>query len=184
MSDTQLEIASSCTSLFVDGTFSICPHPFFQVLFVTGKVGINKFPIATALLPNKLEATYKETFFLIKDICAKNNNDLDVLYVHSDCEQGLINAIKAAFPDAQIRLCRFHIVDAIRRHANSNGLRPIINRRSDFKKFYARVRQIFFFPMHLWPEVWKLMLGELGEETKSIPAVQDFIQYLVRAIAF
>ena len=47
---------------------------------------------------------------------------VDFVFVHSDCEPGLINAVKAVLPNIQPRLCPFHIVDAIRRNANSLGL--------------------------------------------------------------
>ena len=66
MSDIQMEIAATVDSIFLDGTFSISPKPFYQVVFITGKVEDNVFPIATALLPNKLEATYREVLEKIK----------------------------------------------------------------------------------------------------------------------
>ena len=44
-------------------------------------------------------------------------------YTHARCDCEM--AIKSVFPSTQVRLCRFHIVDAIRRHANAQGLRPI-----------------------------------------------------------
>ena len=114
-----------------------------------------------------------------KMICEVVGNDLDFDFVHCDCEQGFITSVKTVFPNALIKLCRFHIVDAIRRHADSQGLRPLINRSSDFKKFYHRVRQIFFYPTHLWHRVWHLILGEMSDETRNMPQVQDFIEYLV-----
>ena len=58
----------------------------------------------------------------------------DFVYVHNDCEQAIINSVKYVFPNAEIKLCRFYIVDAIRRHANSQGLRRIIKDRSDFRQ--------------------------------------------------
>ena len=53
MSDIQIDIAAAADSIFIDGTFSIVPAPFYQVLFIVAKVGENTYPIATALLPNK-----------------------------------------------------------------------------------------------------------------------------------
>ena len=142
MSDTQIAIASSSDTLFKDGTFSICPSPFFQVVFYSAKVGENTFPIATALLPNKLEATYRDVLELIRDVCEQNGKSVDFIYCHSDCEQGILNAVKAVFPNIQSRLCRFHVTDAIRRYANGIGLRSMIKRQKDLKDFYGRVQQM------------------------------------------
>ena len=97
MSDTQVEIAAASDTLFIDGTFSICPSPFFQVVFCSAKVGENVFPIATALLPNKLEATYRDVLELIRDVCEENGKSLDFIYCHSDCEQGILNAVRVSF---------------------------------------------------------------------------------------
>ena len=138
-SDVQLQIAASCESLFVDGTFSTCPAPYYQVLYLNGRCDENVFPLATALLPNKLQATYQEIFEAFNDLC-----DADFVFIHGDCEKSMNNAVQNIWPSAQLRLCRFHVLDAIRRHANSLGLRSIINRRPDFKKYYARIRQVFF----------------------------------------
>ena len=179
MSDVQMDIAAESESIFIDGTFSICPQPFFQVVFISGKVGENVYPIATALCPNKLETTYHELLEKLKTTCEENGRQLDFVYAHSDCEMAIINAVRKVFPSVQIRLCRFHIIDAIRRYCNSKGLRGIINRRADFKRFYTRIRQVFFFPCHMWPRLFKLLVEQLGPETKAIPGVMDFVDYMV-----
>ena len=179
MSDAQMEAALESDTANIDGTFTMCPEPFFQVVFLRVKVGENRFTVATALLPNKQEKTYTEVLEKLVEVCASAGKELDFVFVHSDCEQAIINSVKKVFSQCRPRLCRFHVVDAIRRFANGNGLRPIINQRSDFKRFYGRVRQIFFFPPSLWPRVWNILVSLLGNETKEIPAVQRFLSYLV-----
>jgi hypothetical protein len=62
MSPTQIEIAFAGESLFIDGTFSMCPFPFYQVLFLRTRVGSNRYIICTCLLPNKQEQTYHDVF--------------------------------------------------------------------------------------------------------------------------
>ena len=106
MSKVQATIGGQSTSAMVDCTFSITPAPWFQTLTLLGRVDDSKYPLAVALLPNKLETTYVDVFETIRDICAENGTEMDVLYVHCDCEFALLNAIKTVFPNAQIRLCR------------------------------------------------------------------------------
>ena len=176
--DVQLTILAASKSVFVDATFSITPVPFYQVLFISALVGENAYPVATALMPNKLEASYVEVFNLLLAACDENGLELDVENAHSDCETGLINAVKKAFPNARNQLCRFHVVDAS--HANGQGLRSILNTNSEFKLFYARVRQIFFYPIDLWPRIYLLLLSKLSDETKDHSSVEKFLSYLVR----
>ena len=180
MSDIQVEIAADADSLFIDGTFSITPVPFFQVLFISAKVGENVFPIAAALMPNKAESSYTEVLEMIKLVCEKGNHVLDFTYIHSDCETAIVNACKEVFPNGQKRNCYFHVTDAIRKSGNRFGCRPLINRKPDLKLFYNRVRQIFFFPPDLWPRLWLLMISKLCEETREHPAIERFLEYLVR----
>ena len=179
MSDAQIEIASASNSLFIDGTFSIAPEPFYQVIFMTGIVGGNKFPIATALLSNMLQSTYREILQKLQDVCQENNQPVDFIFIHSDCEQAVINAVKEVFPDSQPKLCRFHILDAERRWLDKKGLRTFVNSNVTFRRFYRRSLNIFFFPYHLWPRIWELMINQLDAETKAFPGVENFLDYMV-----
>ena len=184
MTDVQIQIAATADTIFSDGTFSTCPAPFFQIVYISAKVEENTYPVATALLPNKLEGTYKDVVELFCAVCEEYGMPVDFIYFHSDCEPGLINGVKAVLPNVQPRLCRFHIVDAIRRNANSLGLRPLINRRSNMKNFYGRLQQIFFFPISIWHRIWGLLQREMGAEISEHPAVQNFLIYLVSASDF
>ena len=188
MSESQIEAALLSDTLFIDGTFSIAPEPFFQVVFLRGKVGENRFTFATALLPNKQEQTYVDMLMKVVETCAEVDTEgheleerrLNFEYAHSDCELGIVNAEKRVFPTCKPKSCRFHVVDAIRRFADNCGLRKVIKQRSDFKRFYGRIRQIFFYPPRLWPRVWKLLLAQLEDDTKDLPEVQRFLTYMVR----
>ena len=113
MTDKQIEMASASNSLFLDGTFSICPEPFYQVMFMTGVVDDNTYLIATAILPNKEQITYQQILTKMRDVCQEKGLPLDFAFVHSDCEQAILNAVKAVFPEAQQRVCRFHVSDAM-----------------------------------------------------------------------
>ena len=185
MSDTQVEAALLSDTLFIDGTFSIAPEPFFQVVFLRGKVGENRFTLATALLPNKQEQTYVDMLMKVVETCeidseGNEGRSLNFEFAHSDCELGIVNAEKRVFPTCKPKSCRFHVVDAIRRFANNCGLRKVIKQRPDFKRFYGRIRQIFFYPPRLWPRVWKILLDQLEDDTKDLPEVQRFLTYMVR----
>ena len=105
------------------------------------------------------------------DVVKAAGKTLNFVYVHCDCEQAIINAVRAIFPDAEIKLCRFHIVDAVRRNFNSIGLRTLMKHLGDLRRFYARVGQIFFFPPSLWPIIWRLIVSLLTQESRDNPLV-------------
>ena len=126
-----------------------------------------------------VQISYEELFKKMVEVCASAGKKLDPLYFHCDCECAIINAVKCVFPNAQIKLCRFHVVDAMRRNGNQVGLRRVMNQRADCKKFFARIRQILFFPPRLWPRALKVIWNKLGAETKAHPVVIAFYEYLV-----
>ena len=127
---------------------------------------------------------YIELLEKFTNVCEEAGKSIDFIFVHHDCEQAIINAVKKVFPNACSRLCRFHVIDSIRRHADRLGLRKLLKTRPDLRRFYARIRQIFFFNTTLWPRVWEVLLGELSEETKEIELVQEFLNYLVSSPIF
>ena len=181
MSDVQVDILTTAVSVNIDCTFGIVPIPHNQVAFVNARVGENVYCVATALLPNKDGKTYLELLQKIRDVCRESGKEIDLVYVHSDCERAIINAIQAVFPTAQVRLCRFHVLDAIRKWGNLHGLRPIIKGRDDFKKFWYRLFQIFHFRPDDYPLVFRQITAQLGRETRALPLVQNFLDYVVRS---
>ncbi|KAH9628438.1 hypothetical protein HF086_015968 [Spodoptera exigua] len=57
--------------IFADGTFKICPKPFYQLYTIHGDLGSseetsNVVPLVYALLLNKKQATYEILFQIIK----------------------------------------------------------------------------------------------------------------------
>ena len=83
MSEAQMEAAVEADTANIDGTFTMCPEPFFQVVFLRVKVGENRFTVATALLPNKQEKTYTEVLEKLVEVCASAGKELDFVFVHS-----------------------------------------------------------------------------------------------------
>ena len=93
MSDKQTEITANSNVLFIDGTFSVCPKPYKQVLVLRGKTDTTVHTIAYALLPNKKEKTYAEILHLMKQVCNTAGHPTDFAYVHSDCEHAIIKLV-------------------------------------------------------------------------------------------
>ena len=115
MSDTQISMAEKSVSLFLDGTFSTCPAPFKQILILRGKIDNSFHTLAYALLPDKKESSYFDVLKAIRDLCRSKGKPLNFKYCHSDCERAILNAVTKIFPNVDLRVCHFHVADAIRR---------------------------------------------------------------------
>lgn len=72
-------------------------------------------PIISVLMKSKSENSYINLFENLKLIIKENNIDIDFsnLYIMSDFEVSLSNAIKNCFQDSVIVGCFFHYVKAI-----------------------------------------------------------------------
>ena len=73
-------------SLFVDGTFSICPSIFYQVFSIHTMKQEQTFPMVYALLPNKQRQTYSRTLMLMIDAMMTLGLNLSPATVVSDFE--------------------------------------------------------------------------------------------------
>ena len=110
--------------------------------------------------------------------CEREGKSQDFLFCHSDCERAILNAVTQSFPNVDIRVCHFHVADAIRRHCSSLGLTRLIRSNKNFQAFYERCRNISYFPFNLWPELWKKMKSSLSPSMQRHSGVAKFIEYM------
>ena len=96
--------------LFVDGTFSVRPHHniFAQIINILVEINGLVIPVAHALLTNKDEGLYDAMWDKFKSLIP----GFSPVNCMSDFEKGLLNSMKAAFPNARVTGCRFHFGQA------------------------------------------------------------------------
>ena len=106
--------SKSTVDLFIDGTFSITPKGFYQVMIVMIYEPSSKLyiPIFYALLQRKNKWTYWHFLHLIKVAALMQMN---VKSITCDFELALHKEIGHQFPDATLVGCLFHWKQAIRR---------------------------------------------------------------------
>jgi hypothetical protein len=107
--------------LFVDATFSMTPHPLYQVLIIMAycrQTGLY-VPVVYCLMTHKTEAMYKRAIAELLS-CAQlldsNLVQLDVRNYASDFEAALFNACEHCFPNGVHIGCFFHFKQAIRKY--------------------------------------------------------------------
>ncbi|XP_071092621.1 uncharacterized protein [Haliotis cracherodii] len=121
-----LEILSEQDTIFMDGTFFVCPSLWLQVYTIHCLVDGKMFPVAFSLLPNKTnktKQTYVRLFTLLKDVVgARTGVDLSPDIIQTDYEAAVISAISNVFPASSIRGCFFHYAQALWRQVVDRGL--------------------------------------------------------------
>ena len=98
-----------------------------HAVYVDKEGSVKSWPAIYIAMDNKSETTYDFLLKLIKYIGKKHGFDIDPRFVITDFEQGEINALKHAFPNAWIIGCWFHYTQAIQAWFHKNTGHIIYN---------------------------------------------------------
>jgi hypothetical protein len=82
-SPDSLERLANAQTFFMDGTFSVAPHPFKQLYTIRVPFKDVTGTAVYAFLPNKCQDTYRELFQSIVDNCHANNLQFNVQKMQS-----------------------------------------------------------------------------------------------------
>lgn len=128
--ETVREIIPNLQTFFMDGTFSSCCTPFYQLYCIHGDVNSdenfsNIVPLIYVLMPNKQERSYEQLF---TSLIQKLPNWKPITMI-VDFETAVINAIKKTFPDVILIGCNFHFKQALAKKAHALQLNDIEEKR-------------------------------------------------------
>jgi hypothetical protein len=130
-SDVLLESLKQNRIWCVDGTFSVVPKPYLQLITISYIRNHHVFPVFFCLLKDKKFETYVKMFVLIKKMVP----DLEPHIVKTDFESGLISAIKLSFINTKVSGCIFHLAQALFRKIQEEKLVVFYKTDFIFKKF-------------------------------------------------
>ena len=115
-----LEGLGRAQTWLADGTFKVVPSLFYQLYSVHYEAPDGSNPSAIyCLLVNKTRATYDNMLAAIKAM-VPNATPRRILL---DFESAAMNAFQAAYPDAQIKGCYFHLCQSVTRKVGDVGLK-------------------------------------------------------------
>ena len=89
-------------TIYVDGTFRSAPNPYTQVFTIHAEYMGRVIVLAVALLNGKRQPQYAEIFQILLRDMTRVNGVINIQDVVSDFELGVFNAVRGAFPNAQI----------------------------------------------------------------------------------
>ena len=167
-----LRCLTEAESLFVDGTFSVCPSIFYQVFSIHIMKQGQTFPMVYALLPNKQWQTYSKTLMLMIDAMMTLGLNLSPATVVSDFELAIIQAVSLNFQQVTHRGCYYHFMQALWRKIQSHGLAQCyMSSDPTLKHFIKRMAAISFCPLRFVRITWLAV----QQEAPRIPHVDELV---------
>ena len=174
-SDFQVNRLRLANHWYVDGTFTIVPCGYHQLITIALRDPNTGFvkPGMWILLDSKEEESYKQMCIIVKNILSSSETlKWNLPSVTLDFEQGLINAFSVVFSETKIIGCLFHFKQALYREAQSLGLTKT-EHREDTKTLISSLGALS----------WKENIFEVEKELESIEnnyrntAHKCFVQY-------
>lgn len=172
--DTMLQRLSTAESLYMDGTFAVCPRLFYQLFTINIIIDEQQFPAVYALLPNKSRETYNRFFTVIKEALQDLNITLQPPRVLVDFEGALLQSVRLHFPGADVKGCFFHFAQCLWRWVQTHGHVVMYRENEEFRTLVKHSAALAFLPPANVRLAWGTMRLNLSDG--SLPA-EAFIAY-------
>lgn len=156
-------------TLLIDGTFATSPHGFYQILIIHGMIFNKAYPLFYCLLKTKTTSIYTKCFQLCDEIVK-----LNPLYVISDYEKSLCNAISSFFTSATHKGCFFHFCQTIFRRIQTTGMLAIYKNKEVGGLFLRQCMLLGFLPSDRVRSVYCNIKGRLAIEDSKM---SEFCNY-------
>lgn len=131
-----------------DGTFKICPTPFYQLYTFHINISldensVNFVPVLYILLANKTQAIYERLFTILKEQFM-----IQIDQYKCDFELAVIQAVKKVYPNVKVTGCYFHYWKALVKMSKKLGFENL----KDGKHITQLYMQLPLLPPILIPE--------------------------------
>lgn len=164
-------------SAFADGTFKVCPTPFYQLYIIHMSYGTRMRPAVFALLPRKTEETYNILFQKLHDLAEERGHPIAWTKFHCDYERATLNAVSFVFPLISLYGCFFHFCSALYKMALQLALGLLYrNPLLQVKMFIKLCMALAFLPPHLIPHTFGLVRAEA--QLLNLPDLNRFFEYM------
>ncbi|CAF2510422.1 unnamed protein product [Rotaria sp. Silwood2] len=110
-SPMQLKMLFTSKLICIDGTFSICPRQYKQLLIIQSidQKNYDATPVLYVLLNDKKARTYTILFRALKSTAKEMKMKFEPDKIISDFESGIVSTIKKELPNTAHQCCLFHL---------------------------------------------------------------------------
>jgi hypothetical protein len=183
MSPKSTTALQKCTDLYVDGTFSVCPKPFKQIVTIHGMYKDRVVPFVFCFLQSKNTALYREMFSQVAHhVHVISGRHLNPTNFVCDFEISLWNAIEATFPNASVKGCYFHYCQSIWRNVQKYGLTSAYRRNRSVRNIIKKIMSLGYIPTAIVRNTFNLIHSSqtVARLCAQVPGLTDFIRYFER----
>ena len=161
-----LHLLAEAKSIYVDGTFEVCPRLFFQVFTINAFIQGQQFPLVYGLLPRKSRDVYNRFFMCIKEEALKCDLRISPAEIMTDFELPLVQSLELQFPSACIHGCYFHFTQCLWRKVQSLGLVEEYKEDGSIRQFIQKSATIAFVPSNFVRVAWDGLKTEIPDDDK------------------
>lgn len=119
--DASFRALCAAPTVFADGTFKVCPDPFYQLYILHKPYGNRMRPCLWCLFPRKTGLMYDTFLTQFKNLAAARGILIAWIVFRCDFEAAVMNSVKTAFPHVSVIGCFFHLCSAMYRKAMELG---------------------------------------------------------------
>ncbi|CAF1454865.1 unnamed protein product [Didymodactylos carnosus] len=167
---SSLQQLCSSDHLFMDGTLSSCPSPFYQLYTIHSYNNQISTPKFYSLLADKNQGTYTHLLAAIQRICYENQLIINPKYITIDFETAMINSLNMIFPNATIKGFNFHFNKCLYKHLQVLGFQSAFNNAEstdindiNVRNLYRKTASLAFMPPNQIPDLWVQIVNDFNK---------------------
>ena len=173
----------NCDTIYMDGTFKSCPHPYVQFVTIHGLYHGRVLPFAMCLMDGKTIGKYRQLLQHIKrKIREITRHRFRPRQIVTDFELALLTAAETELPGVRLSGCYFHFCQSLWRRVQELGLAGPYTRNDRLRKCIRKFMAIGYLPLALVRQNFRLLVASRStvRRIRHYPALQDFIDYIQR----
>ncbi|CAF1127713.1 unnamed protein product [Rotaria sordida] len=161
-SPMQLKMLFTSKLICIDGTFSICPRQYKQLLIIQSidQKNYDATPVLYALLNDKKARTYTILFRALKSTAKEMKMKFEPDKIISDFESGIVSTIKKELPNTAHQGCLFHLYQRLTKKLKKIGLYAYYKNNNELRLFIKKVMAIVLLKPLLIDNAYELLANQ------------------------
>jgi hypothetical protein len=170
-----LSLLRKAESWSSDGTFDVCPEPFYQLYTVHAHLGADTYPAAYFFMPGKKKGHYREALQELKAhlTAADPASPLPLRRYLIDLEVAVMSEVRTVFGRAvSVSGCHVHMRRNLRRRLQDlKYLQTLALKNHRFNFFIAAISALAYVPVDEVGDYYKALLEE------ELPSVLEDVRH-------